>query len=142
MVLNVGGFGFAAYQCEQNPILDKRVAEIPLFGSAVGVTKGLMRSMGVTKGPAIIADFADKKNGSDVAEAAAPVVAKKKEKHTSDAKKNMKALIEASRVKKEKGGSKEAVVEEMVDRRGGDDEAEQRTTPHSDKDIEGSPDSN
>ena len=105
VVLNVGGFGFAAYQCEQNPDLDKRVAEIPLFGSAVGATKGLMRSMGVTKKAAIITDFSDSS-----AEVAPPVVAKKKELHASDAKKNMKALIEASRVKKDEEASKEKTV--------------------------------
>ena len=116
MVLNVGGFGFAAYQCEQNPILDKRVAEIPLFGSAVGVTKGLMRSMGVTKDPATIAGFTDKENVRSSTEVVPPVVTKKKEQHTSDAKKNMKALIEASRVKKEEGGVKEAVVAKERDR--------------------------
>lgn len=105
VVLNVGGFGFAAYQCEQNPDLDKRVAEIPLFGSAVGATKGLMRSMGVTKEAAIITDFSDSS-----AEVAPPVVTKKKELHASDAKKNMKALIEASRVKKDEEAAKEMTV--------------------------------
>lgn len=112
VVMNVGGFSFAAYQCEQNPVLDKRVAEIPLFGSAVGVTKGLMRSLGVTKEPAVIEDFTGRENENDSAEIAPPVVAKKKDAHASDAKKSMKALIEASRAKKKEGGVNQMAAEE------------------------------
>ena len=44
VVLNVGGFGFAAYQCEQDAKLDKRVAEMPVFGSVVMATKDILRT--------------------------------------------------------------------------------------------------
>lgn len=101
VVLNVGGFGFAAYQCEQDAKLDKRVAEMPVFGSVVMATKDILRTAGITKAPVV-------SNNKGIQQDAAvsenlPTVVKsvKKAAEKSKANTDMKAAIEASRVKKE-----------------------------------------
>ena len=114
IILNVGGFGFAAYQCEQNPQLDKRVAEIPLFGDAVGATKGLLRTMGVTKEAAATKNFTMEEEKKIIERTEPPVIAKKEKKAENDAKKNMKALVEASRVKKDEPEVEVPVKKDVV----------------------------
>merc|ERR1712146_72206 len=51
VLLNTAGFGFAAYQCNEDPKLEKSVADLPVFGSVVVATKDLMLSAGVLKPP-------------------------------------------------------------------------------------------
>jgi hypothetical protein len=101
VVLNVGGFGFAAYQCEQDAKLDKRVAEMPVFGSVVMATKDILRTAGITKAPVVSNNKGIQQDAA--ASKISPTVVKsvKKAAEKSKANTDMKAAIEASRVKKE-----------------------------------------
>lgn len=111
VLINTAGFGFAAYQCNEDPKLEKRVSDMPVFGSVVVATKDLLLSSGVLKTPAgrsSDSSVAVVKNAISEKPAAK---AAKKPVEKSKAKKDMAALIEASRTKNSEGGE-EAKSEE------------------------------
>ena len=45
VVLNVGGLGFMADQCDKNVALDKTVSDIPVLSSGVGLAKTVLKSV-------------------------------------------------------------------------------------------------